>query len=104
MECPVCCGESPVVLAVKLTKPGGARNTADVSDYTQCSLGVYYDDWDNTFGPTGDLRRWIYRGTVKQRLLPYLYAQLVCQYEDLESTGLTNYDERLYMLSLDYLF
>ena len=82
---------------------GGLRLTGDISDYTRASLGAYYDEW-NYSGPGRGSERWVYRASVRQRLLPYLYARFLYQYEDYSSRGPTNYDEHLYMLTVTHLF
>jgi len=82
----------------------GATLTGEISDYTTGQLGVHYDDWDFNSGPDTDRTRIIYRASVQQRLLPYLYARLLYQYEDVGGQGVSGYDEHLYMLTVTHLF
>jgi hypothetical protein len=82
----------------------GAYLTAALSDYTLARLSVNYDESDVGASPFLDSRRWAYRATIQQRLLPYLYGSLGYQYVDVDTSGTVNYDEHLYRLTLDYLF
>ncbi|MFT5411915.1 MAG: hypothetical protein ACI9NC_004652, partial [Verrucomicrobiales bacterium] len=80
----------------------GATLTGDISDYTKGQVGAHLDDWDYA-GSGPDHTRWVYRASIRQRILPYVYARLLYQYEDYSSTG-ANFDESLYMLTVTHLF
>ena len=67
-------------------------------------LGVYIDNWDHTSAVSADRTRSIYKASIQQRLLPYVYAKLLYQYEDYHSSGTTGYDEHLGMLTITHLF
>ena len=61
------------------------------------------EDW-NFDGSGPDRTRWVYRASVRQRVLPYVYARLLYQYEDYNSTNSSVYGEHLYMLTVTHLF
>lgn len=83
---------------------GGANLTAHLSDYTVAQAGVYLDDWDQKSPVNADRSRAIYRASIKQRLLPYVHARLLYQYEDSHTRGSSGYNEHLYMLTVTHLF
>ncbi len=84
----------------------GAALTAAICDYTSLRFDVAYDDWTSAKGGPAevDYNRWIYRASVNQRLMPYLYARLLYQYEDFSRADSFGFDEHLYMLTITHIF
>ncbi len=84
----------------------GVSLTAFVCEYTSLRLDVTYDQWTSGLDgrPDIDIDRWIYRASLNQRLLPYLYARLLYQYEDYNRNDSLGFDENLYMLTITHLF